>query len=106
MTICRRAKKKRLPIGAVSAIVSESISVAGQKTDAKTEPEQREEVTAIDPRCFRSGQTRPKRCLLCRRNLLVHLPRTAVTAVAQYCAEAVKLRCAPPEELLRGRALT
>lgn len=95
-------------MGAVSAIVSESISVAGQKTDAKTEPEQREEVmaTAIDPRCFRSkGQTRPKRCLLCRRNLLVHLPSTAVTTVAQNCAEgAVKLHCVPPEELLRERA--
>jgi hypothetical protein len=40
-------------MGAVSAIVSESISVAGQKTDAKTEPEQTEEVmaTVIDPRC-------------------------------------------------------
>jgi len=95
-------------MGAVSAIVSESISVAGQKTDGKTEPEQTEEVmaTAIDPRCYRSeGQTRPKCCLLCRRNLLVHLPNTAVTAVAQYCAEAaVKLRCVPPEELLRERA--
>ncbi len=95
-------------MGAVSAIVSESISVGDRKTDAKTELEQREEVTAtaIDSRCFRSkGQTRPKRCLLCRRNLLVHRPSTAVTAVAQYCAEAeMKLRCVPPEELLREHA--
>jgi hypothetical protein len=82
--------------------------VAGQKTDAELEPEQREAVmaTAIDPCCFRlKGQTRPKRRLLCRPYLLVHLPNSAVTVVAQNCAEgAVKLRCVAPEELLPERA--
>jgi hypothetical protein len=75
----------------------------GAKTTLK--PRRRKRATFV-PCCFHSkGQTRPKRCLLCRRKLLVHLPSTAVTAVAQYCAAgAVKLRCVPLEELLRERA--
>ena len=90
-------------MGAVSAIVSESISVAGLRTSAKTTL--RTKRATFVPCRFRSTrQNRPKCFLLCRWNLLVHRPSIAVTAVAQYCAEAVKLRCVPPEELLRERA--
>ena len=97
-------------MGAVSAIVSESISVAGLRTSAKTTL--RTKRATFVPCRFRSTrQNRPKCFLLCRWNLLVHRPSIAVPAVGHCCAEAaVKLRCEPPEELLAkvrpGRALT
>jgi hypothetical protein len=84
-------------MGAVSAIASGSISVAGRRTGAKTTPKKRK--TTIVPLRFRSkGQSRSKCCLLCRWNFLVHRPRNAVPAGGRYCAQAaMKSRCASPE---------
>ena len=87
-------------MGAVSAIASDSISVAGRRKGAKTTLKKRR-ATRIVPWRFRSkGQSRSKCCLLCRWNFLVHRPRNAVPAGGRYCAQAaMKSRCASREEL-------
>jgi len=81
-------------------MVSDSVSVAGRRTGAKSTPKK---ATTIVPRCFRlKRQTRPKCFHLCWRwSFLVHRrPSSAVPAVEHYCVQAaMNSRCALPKEL-------
>ena len=87
-------KEKRLPLGAVSSMVSDATSASGRRKRAR-----KRTTTRIVLLSFRSKrQTRRSNCRLCHWNFHVRRRSNEARAAERYCVQTKRKRCASPEE--------